>query len=513
MVSSTKWTVVGLLAAAALCSCNLIIGLEAGERAPGTTAGGTGGTHAGGGGTGGTHTGGASSCDDAVGGAGEHIWSHQFGDAAYQYATALAMASDGSVVVTGGVLGTVDFGGGHVLGGSDGLQGDDVFVLKLGCDGSTQWATRFGGGDPLAQHGYAVAVDHNGDVLVTGSVQGTVNFGGGESHGSADDDIFVLKLAGGSGGYVWAKRFGDTAPQSGKGIAVDAQNGVYVVGTFQGTVDFGLGAQASSGGDDLFLVKLAGGSGNGVWNEFATGPGSQQARGVAVSPAGDKVVVATCFDGDLTFGPSVSFTNLGALDFAILTIGTQDDFACVHCWNKRFGGVGSQCAESIATDQAGNVVVGGDFEVGLDVGINPTTALDLRDAFVAELDGNDGHALWMQALNGPGQQDAMSVATDANKDVLVAGRFTGTITIDGTPHTAQAAAFDAFAVKLKGNAGAAVWSKAFGDGAPQEGRAVGADAYGNVLTAGMFDGTVQVADGVALTTAGSTDIYVFKFAP
>src|SRR6185503_1206376 len=79
------------------------------------------------------------------------------------------------------------------------------------CAGQLRWAEMFG--DPQVQQGNAIAADKDGNVIVVGSVVGTVNFGGVSSPGGADSDIFVLKLDP-AGKVLWVKRFGDSAAQS-----------------------------------------------------------------------------------------------------------------------------------------------------------------------------------------------------------------------------------------------------------------------------------------------------------
>jgi hypothetical protein len=83
----------------------------------------------------------------------------------------------------------------------------DIFVAKYaGSDGHHIWSTRFG--DVSNDAGNAVAVDATGNVVVTGSFSGIVNFGGGSlTSSAATADIFLAKFSS-SGNHVWSKRFG-----------------------------------------------------------------------------------------------------------------------------------------------------------------------------------------------------------------------------------------------------------------------------------------------------------------
>ncbi len=115
------------------------------------------------------------------------------------------------------------------------------------------FSQRFGGtgGD----FGAAIAVDGAGNVLVTGQFSGTVDFGGGALTNAGSRDIFLAKYDA-AGAHLFSQRFGDTDFDSGAAIAVDGAGNVLVTGSFEGTVDFGGGALTSAG-NDIFLAKYA----------------------------------------------------------------------------------------------------------------------------------------------------------------------------------------------------------------------------------------------------------------
>ena len=97
------------------------------------------------------------------------------------------MDSSGNSYITGYFEGTVDFGGGDITAGNT-----DIFVLKLDSSGVSQWANTYGG--TSTDRGYGIAVDSSGNSYITGSFQGTVDFGGGDITATANSDIFVLNL-------------------------------------------------------------------------------------------------------------------------------------------------------------------------------------------------------------------------------------------------------------------------------------------------------------------------------
>ncbi len=179
---------------------------------------------------------------------GAHLWSHHFGGTGFDYGYAVAVDGSGNVVVTGYFVGTANFGGGNL--GSAGSW--DIFVAKYNASGAHQWSQRFGGTG--VDYGDAVALDGSGNVVVTGYFAGTVNFGGGDLMSAGSYDIFVAKYDA-SGAHLWSQRFGSMSTDYGFGIAMDGVGNVVVTGTFEGAVDFGGGNLVSVGAQDIFLAK------------------------------------------------------------------------------------------------------------------------------------------------------------------------------------------------------------------------------------------------------------------
>ena len=55
--------------------------------------------------------------------------------------------------------------------------------------------------------------------------------------------------------HLFSQRFGDTDGDQGLAIAVDGEGDVLVTGFFEGTVDSGGGPLTSAGGSDIFFAK------------------------------------------------------------------------------------------------------------------------------------------------------------------------------------------------------------------------------------------------------------------
>jgi hypothetical protein len=435
---------------------------------------------------------------DAAPACGDALWSKAFGDPTSQRPTAIATDKDGNVIVVGAFDGKVDFGKDvHASAGSE-----DIFVLKLAPDGSTLWSRRFG--DTLGDVALSVAATPDGDIVVGGSFQGTVDFGNGPLTSAGLSDMFLLKL--GSGGVtLWSKRFGDSASQSIGAVTVDPAGHVVIAGGFIGSVNFSAFAPLTSAGlADVFVAKF-GPSGAFIWAKSFGDASSQGAMSVATDATGNIVVAGT---------------NTGTFDFGgppIATAGSSDIFVAKleaggggHIWSKGFGDPSLQALFGAGVDAQGNVAFGGRYGGSMDLGggaLEPAGSGE--NFFVAKL-GPAGDHVFSRGFATDFTKHAGGVGVDAVGNVLLTGHLNGPADLGFGPVVPKAP-FDAFALKVDA-AGSPVWARVFGADASQQGRAIAAGPKGNVYVTGTNEGVIDFGLG-PLTTAGSADIFLAKLAP
>jgi hypothetical protein len=304
-------------------------------------------------------------------GAGNHVWSKGFGGPSGQVSYSVASDTAGGMLLVGVFYGTVDFGGGTLTSQGAG----DIFVAKLDASGNHVWSRRFG--DASNQTGYGVATDAMDNVVITGTFGGTVDFGGGALASAGGGDVFVVKLDA-SGNHVWSRRFGDVEDQIAYSVATDTAGNILLTGLLYGTADFGGGTLKSSGGGDIFALKLDA-SGNHVWSKRFGDESYQNGYSVATDPAGNVVVTGT-FAGLVDFGGG-PLTSAGKGDVFIAKFGGDKGD---HLWSRRAGAAGEDGGSAAATDSAGNVLVIGDFAQAVDFGAGPLQTAGGSDVFVAK---------------------------------------------------------------------------------------------------------------------------------
>jgi len=417
------------------------------------------------------------------------LWSKCFGGGdSPVYPSSVAVDDSGNVLVTGWFSGTVDLGGGLLVG--EGLE--DIFIGKFGPSGNHIWSQRFGGfyttpdGD---QRGEGITVDISGNVIATGRFRGTADFGGGPLTSAGAQDIFVAKFDA-AGNHLWSKRFGDGAQEAGEGVVVDASGNVVVTGYFHSTVDFGGGTLTSAGSTDIFLAKFDS-AGNHLWSKRFGDVDTQYPTSAAIDGSGN-VILTGELSGTVDFGGG-TLTSAGSSDIFVAKFEASGN----HFWSKRFGDGQWQIGNSVTADASGNVVVTGRFKDTVDFGGGPLTAAGptlnaTDDIFVAKFDPNGNH-LWSKRFGDDHNQCGSSVAVDGSGNVIVTGWFDGWVDFGGWAY-ATTGSWDIFVAKFDPN-GDHLESQRFGDWNRQQALAVAADESGNVILTGSFEGAVDFGEG------------------
>ena len=182
---------------------------------------------------------------------GGHVWSRNFGSWSDDAGNGVAFDSSGNVVIVGTFLGNVDFGGVIVQSAN---STPDIFLAKYSAaTGQLAWARGFGSTGIEAGNG--VAVDGTGNVIMTGLFRNTVDFGGGPLTTAGSADIVVAKYSP-DGVHLWSKAIGGTSNDAGYAVKVDGGGNIILTGYVAGTVDFGGGATASIGSWDTYRREV-----------------------------------------------------------------------------------------------------------------------------------------------------------------------------------------------------------------------------------------------------------------
>ncbi|MFC1591403.1 LamG-like jellyroll fold domain-containing protein [Thermodesulfobacteriota bacterium] len=219
---------------------------------------------------------------------GSVLWGKTYGGSDYEYAYFLQVTQDDGYVVVG-------------FTDSFGLQGDDVWILKLDAGGNILWQNTYGGTG--SDQATCIQQTQDGGYIVAGF---------SDSQGLGVYNMLVMKLDA-AGLPVWQKIYGGLGNDYARSV-VQTQDGGYIVAGY--TESFGVLDK------DSWVVKLDA-NGNPVWQRTYGGSDEDIAHDIHANADGGYIVA----------GGTLSFGN-GNRDIWLI----QLDAAGTPVWQKTYGG-------------------------------------------------------------------------------------------------------------------------------------------------------------------------------
>jgi uncharacterized repeat protein (TIGR01451 family) len=239
--------------------------------------------------------------------------------------------------------------------------GKDAFIAKLTNNGNLVWSSYYGGND--IDNGNNIGCDNLGNVYLSGytfssnniSFQGYKNFLSGP-------DAFLVKFNN-QGVRQWGTYFGGSNYESGRTLAIDNSNNIYLGGiTHSGNGIAYFGHQNFNGGDtlinniDLFLSKFST-NGQLVWSTFYGGTGTEMPCGMTIDN----------FNKIYLIGKTTSNNNISANGFVNNNDSLWSDFFVkfddngIRYWGSYFNQSSNQSFSggTIAIDQFYNLYLSG----------------------------------------------------------------------------------------------------------------------------------------------------------
>lgn len=396
-------------------------------------------------------------------------------------------------------------------GGPDVSSGQVGFSVSTGFGSggppppsSSSWIRRYG--DAEDQKAGAVAVNEAGDIALTGSARGTIDFGNIPWTGSpTDSDVFVAKISR-QGQSLWSRRYGDSCDQNGRATALTSTGNVLIAGDFCGKMDFGKTTLEAASGDVDIFVAVIDVLGDDVYSLRLGGPGLQSVRAAVIDTKGNTVLVGS-FEKAFDDG-SGSVASAGLDDAFVIKLDPMGKVL----WSKSFGGGETDIARAVAVDPDGNVIVGGSFGSSVDFGGGPIAAAPGHSsAFVMALDPEGKH-LWSRSFLSDDETLISGVAVDPSGKVAAAGSFVGTADFGSGP-VLSVGAEDAFLAMMDSD-GKPLWERTFGGPQAQLGTGVTFGPSSDVEISGISRGPIDFANGEVLPDVPSLTpelIYFTRF--
>jgi hypothetical protein len=193
---------------------------------------------------------------------GNFVWGRKIGNAANNFATAIANDTSGNPYITGYFEDTLDFNPNNLAITNLIADFTDAYILKLNpVNGYLIWVKQIGGSNFDEAH--SITIDQNNNSYITGQFKSNCDFDPNAGVFTLNTtgngrDLFVLKLSD-AGNFIWVKATGGNGVVNSTGIVVSNTNEVLVAGYFEGTVDFddpNAVNFSSTGLRDIFIYKL-----------------------------------------------------------------------------------------------------------------------------------------------------------------------------------------------------------------------------------------------------------------
>ena len=336
--------------------------------------------------------------------------------------------NSGNVIVTGQV--------------AVGVGTTDAYTAKYAADGTLIWEATYSGpgnGNDIAA---ALVLDSVGNVIITGS----------SANATGIPDIFTVKYAAQTGAVLWQQRYAGAANDydAGKGVAVDAQDNVFVIGTSTESLAF-----QGGGGYDYCTLKYAASNGQQLWVRTYNGPGNgnDYPYALAVDAAGNVIVTGGIIG--LAGNEDIYTIKYSAANGTTL-------------WAQTFDGSAhsTDAAIAIALDGTGHVFVAGSSSNGSNF-----------DYITLQYDAATGSPGWTKREDGPGHgyDTATAIAVDPTGNVIITGSAPGI----GTGN-------DILTIKYAPD-GTRLWGATYNDAGngDDQGRGLSVDGAGNIFVSGM----------------------------
>ena len=294
---------------------------------------------------------------------------------------------------------------------------NDIFIAKYSSAGAPIWAVSAGG--KLFDVSYDVITDDLDNILITGTFQNTASFGNINIFGNSYSDFFIAKYD--SRGIIqWVQSGGGLGNSfnffEGMGLNVDADNNVFVTGSFTDTMSFVAGNflddLTSKGSNDIFIAKYSS-NGNFVWSRRAGGSAYDAGNDIVINKENIILVTGT-FSGVSDFGN----INLQSFGYSDIFISAYDQLGNV-VWVKQEGNIDSVDnyeGTKISLDSLDDISVIGRI----------STSEENSNLYLGRFD-KQGNKIWNTIINGNTFYYDGGVANFTNNDIIFSGVFTSNI--------------------------------------------------------------------------------------
>jgi gliding motility-associated-like protein len=302
------------------------------------------------------------------------VWAFMIGGAGSDIINDLDIDPSGNIYITGSFNTAAEFRGTEATSFSNASSfgGDDIFYAKYDVDGKFQWLHEDGG----ASDDVGVKLEIvNSSIVVAGEYEsaGLTEIAGATpvSYGGVDVCLVGLDL---NGVVLWNADGGSDGNDGAGGLAGEGDS-IYIGVNFTGSnmtyTDFGLNTTAAQintflGSSDISVCSFGASSGLYGWTEQVRGGSDAFCHDMIANSA--DLILCGSYNLGITF-PTLGFgplTMLLSYDAIIWSMDNDNGACSWYCAEQTTGGTDAR-ATCLEFDQAGNIVIGGEFNGQLNI--------------------------------------------------------------------------------------------------------------------------------------------------
>lgn len=446
-------------------------------------------------------------------------WAISNGGSENEVGNEITVDQSGNVYTIGTFNGIVDFDPGAAVFNLNSNSSDNVFIQKLDALGNFVWAKQVG--SIGIDQGHTITIDLNGDLLIGGQFQSTVDFNPNSGvfnlTSNGNFDLFILKLNS-DGNLIWVKSIGGSSTDVIYSIRTDIYNNIFATGTYRNTVDFdpnaGISNLTSNGNSDIYVLKLDV-DGNYLWANSYGNTAGDRGESLEIGGNGDVYITGKYFNSvDFDAGVGTFILNSGGL--FVLKLDNNGGFI----WAKSSEDVGDANGQSLGLDENENVYITGYFQNTVDfdpgTGVESYTSNGNNDIFILKL-SSIGNFVWVKQMGDTNVDIGYSITVGDYGNIYTTGTFTNTVDFNpntGVNNLVWNGAYDVFIQKLDLD-GNFVWVKQIGGIGFDGSNAITTDSNNSIYTTGSYKNTIDFDPNVGvynLTANGNSDFFIQKLS-
>jgi gliding motility-associated-like protein len=327
----------------------------------------------------------------------------------------------------GNLIAVFTFGGSPDVEGIVTAKGTgDGLVVKYDTNGNVIWKFNLGATGPFSNSALETLVDKDNNIVVAGYTDGTVNYNplGTPFNVTAENTMFLAKYSP-AGILQWIKTINANANRNNVKLALDSQDNIYINGSFNYQIDFGVAPTLTAKGfQDIFIAKYSSG-GNLLYHKSIGASGATMLNaGLATGPDNSLYLTGN-FTGKVDVDPSPSVSELSSNGTIDMLLAKYDDNGN-YKWAFRVPGIA-------ALSDRINLSFGEFLPYGFkDVTINSSNEIFVNGTFQLTVNFN-GTGCGVNSMTAKNDYDPKSGFAD-----MFIVRYTPTIEIPITNNTATA---------------------------------------------------------------------------